>query len=385
MEFYRTLFNWLERHNRYAVRVLRLLERTFTACTPAFAAPYQIAESGKLFTPLSAAIFGAALAQCLLLSAAMSSLSGTFPAVKGCSVEFAEDWWNIGLYLVVCPAYVTLCVRLVLLSMERDPQNLHPLTNTTSGQTRRVFVCLFLACVFSSVLITNYVDDALNPKVVEPAYWFVDSTAGVRRLNAAGLYYIVLNFALLFITFLGGAAFIGVSIDGIRLAGELLDSGTPIDFDIYALRVRRLLVAYFFGTLLIACYAINMLIWQHSPLGTTANIHIAAAILTVLGIFFVAVPKQFIDHVWARYVERRDAAAGQRGVQPSGVPLPHQCWATVIVVANFAWIGTWVTTYYDIEDYLEASYWLREVLTQQPQPEQPKQLRPRFGDCGKLT
>lgn len=264
--FYRALFNWLERRNRHAFKVLRFLERTFTACTPAFAAPYQIAESGKLLTPLSGAIFGAAFVHCFLLTAAMSLLSGTFWKVPGSSVEFTEDIWNFALYLVICPAYVTLCIRLVLLSMERDPQNLRPLTNTTSGQTRRVFVCLFFVYVFSSVLITSYVNDALTPEVVKPAYWFVDSTAGVRRLNAAGLYYIVLNFALLFITFLGGAAFIGISIDGIRLSRELLDSEAPIDFDIYKLRVERLLVAYFFGTLLVACYAINIFVWQRSPL-----------------------------------------------------------------------------------------------------------------------
>jgi hypothetical protein len=345
---YRVLFNRLGRPGGWAVRATQRVAQVFTACTPAFAAPYQIAQSGKLLTPLSGAIFCAALVQCLVLTATMAGLSGTFFRVAGCSVEFVEDKWNFWLYLLVCPAYVTLCIRLVLLSMERDPGQLRPLAGSTAGQTRRVFLCVFLVSIFSSLLITNYVNDAMNPAVVEPAYWFIDSVGGVRRLNGAGLYYIVLNFALLFVTFLGGAAFISISIDGIRLSRELLDSGTHIEHDIYALRLNRLLVAYFFGTLLASCYSINIFIWQESPLGATGNIHVAAAALTALGIFFVAIPKQYIDYVWARFAERRDADIGQRGLEPASIPLPHPHWGLGILVANVMWISTWMGGYYEI-------------------------------------
>lgn len=378
---FRMLFNLLGRPGGWAVRMTGGVARLFTACTPAFAAPYQIAQSGKLLTPLSAAIFVAALIQCLLLTALMSGLSGTFDAVPGCSVEFREDEWNFWLYLLVCPAYVTLCIRLVLLSMERDPGQLRPLAGTTASQTRRVFLCVFLVSMFASLAITNYVNDAMNPAVVEPSYWFLDVINGVRRLNGAGLYYVVLNFALLFITFLGGAAFISISIDGIRLSRELFDSGTPMELPTYTLRLNRLLVAYFFGTLLAACYSINIFIWQDSPLGTTRNIHIAAAALTALGIFFVSIPKQYIDYVWTKFAERRDAEIGRRGLEPASVPLPHPRWGTSIVVANVMWLSTWLGGYYDVGEYLDAPSMLRKGLGATAQAIEPEEIRPRFPGC----
>ena len=380
---YRTVFNLLGRPGGWPMRATRRLAQGFTFVTPAFAAPYQIAHSSKLLTPLSGAIFCAALVQCLFLTGFMAGLSGTWRAMPGCSVEFREDKWNILLYLLVCPAYVTLCVRLVLLSMERDPGQLGPLAESTAGQTRRVFLCLFLVSVFSSVLITNYVNDAMDSTVVEPAYWFVDSVAGIRRLNAAGLYYIVLNFALLFITFLGGAGFIAVSIDGIRLARELLDSGRPIELDIYELRVKRLLHAYFFGTLLAAAYSINIYIWQLSPLGATKNIHVAATALTALGIFFVAIPKQYIDYVWARYAERRDADIGQRGLEPAGVRMPHPQWGRVIYWANVMWLGTWFAGYYGLGEYLDAPSMLRRLLGPSSDAVQAEERPTRFEGCRK--
>ena len=359
---YRKLFEWLGRNDGLGPKLLRILERTFTACTPAFAAPYQIAQTGNLLTPLSAAIFGAAFVQCFILTGALSWLSGTLTGAPGRSVGFFDDKWNIFLYTLICPAYVTLCVRLVLLSMGRDPDDTtRAPASTTSAQAKRLFACVFLACLFSSILITNYVADAINPAVVRPVYWFLDSSTGIRRLNSAGLYYIVLNFTLLFITFLGGAAFIGISIDGIRLSRALLDSATPIDFRTYGKRLNRLVVAYFFGTLLVFFYAINIIVWKESPLGGTANIDIAGAMLTALGIFFVAIPKRFIEHAWATYTARGRAVAEDEEGQPRALPLPRS-WTRSIWVANVLCIGGWFPYFYGIRDYIDPYYWLQQAF-----------------------
>lgn len=350
---FQKLFDAAER--RGGMRVALLFGRLFSGCTPAFAEPYRIDRTGTLWNRLSALIYVAALVHCLGLTTVLTLLSGTFLPAPGMSIEFFEDKWNLFLYAVICPMYVTLCIRLVLLAMERDPRPVEAAC-TPSGQSRRLFLSLFLISVFSSILITGYVNDALNPDVVERAYWFVEEQLGFRRLNSAGLFYIVLNFSLLFLTFLGAAAFIGISIDGIRLSRSLLTSDTEIDFATYKQRLDRLVLAYYWGVLLVACYAVNIIVWKHSPLGGTANIHLAGAMLTLLGIFFVTVPRRFIEHAWSAYQARKHRASGDDEPPEHQDVLPTETSRVINVVQTLCIVG-WLPNFYEIESYMNPYTW----------------------------
>ena len=348
---YQKFFDAIE--YRGGKRVVLIFGRIFGGCTPAFAEPYRIERTGGLWNWLSALIYVAAFVHCLILTAVLAALNGTFLPVPGNSIEFLEDKWNIFLYAVVCPAYVTLCIRLVLLAMERDPvESSGAHQCSTSEQTRRLFLCLFLICLFSSVLITNYVNDALDPSVVARKYWFVEESGDYRRLNSAGLYYIVLNFSLLFVTFLGGAAFISISIDGIRLSRALVNSSVDMDFKTYKQRLDRLVVAYFWGVLLVACYAVNIIVWKHSPLGDTANIHLAGAVLTILGIFFVTVPRRFIEHVWSTYCARKFGKSGDDESAEHQDIVPIDKSRAINTIQALCIVG-WLPNFYKFDDYVE--------------------------------
>ena len=355
---YQKLFDAAER--RGGVRVALLFGRIFSGCTPAFAEPYRIERTGSLWNRLSLQIYVAALVHCLGLTIALTWLNGTLMPAPGTSIELFEDKWNLFLYAVICPMYVTLCIRLVLLAMERDPAPVEA-GCTPSGQSKRLFLSLFLISVFSSVLITGYVNDALNPDVVDRAYWFVEAQLGLRRLNSAGLYYIVLNFSLLFLTFLGGAAFISVSIDGIQLSHGLLQSGSDIDFGVYKQRLDRLVLAYYWGVLLVACYAVNIIVWKHSPLGGTANIHLAGAMLTLLGIFFVTVPRRFIEHAWAAYQARKQQASGDGELPEHQDILPAETSRVINVVQTLCIVG-WLPNFYEIQSYVDPYVWFERLF-----------------------
>lgn len=359
---YQRLFEAVEQ--RGGRHVVLLFGRIFSGCTPAFSEPYRIGRTGDLWNLLSAKIYLAALTHSLVLTSALAALNGKFWSVPGESIEFFEDRWNIFLYAVVVPAYVTLCIRLLLLAMERDGDSHRDAADAgaaLAGQAKRLFLSVFLISIFSSVLITNYVNDALNVQVIRSAYWFVDEWDGFRRLNSAGLYYIVLNYSLLFITFLGGAAFISVSIDGIQLSRNLLNSGVEIDFATYKKRLDRLVVAYYWGVLLVACYALNIIVWKHSPLAGTANIHLAGAMLTLLGLFFVTVPRRFIEHAWSSYcVRRREAGDGDDGLEHQDVLPADKHW-TINVIQTLCVVG-WLPNFYGFANYLDPYYWIGEVF-----------------------
>jgi len=359
---YRTLFDAVER--RGGRMVMLLFGRVFSGCTPGFSEPYRIDRTGDLQNLLSAKIYLAALIHCLVLTSTLAALSGTFLPVPGLTIGFLEDKWNLFLYAFVCPAYVTLCVRLVLLAMERDEPAADAEASApvaTAGQARRLFLSVFLISVFSSVLITSYVNDALDLQVVKQPYWFVEEWDGFRRLNSAGLYYIVLNYSLLFVTFLGGAAFISVSIDGIYLSRGLLDSNAEIDFATYKRRLDRLVLAYYWGVLLVACYALNIIVWKHSPLAGTANIHLAGAMLTLLGLFFVAVPRRFIEHAWTSYCARKRQATETSDDDELPRVLSSDKALIIRSVQGICIFG-WLPNFYGFSEYLDLYHWLELVF-----------------------
>lgn len=358
--FYQKFFEAIE--YRGGKKVVLIFGRIFSGCTPAFAEPYRIERTGGLLNWLSALIYAGALAHCLVLTSALALLNGTFLRVPGDSIEFLEDRANIFFYAIICPTYVTLCVRLILLAMERGAVDSFSAPNcSTSEQIKRLFLCLFLISLFSSVLITNYVNDALDPTVVTRKYWFVEQFEGYRRLNSAGLYYIVLNFSLLFITFLGGAAFISISIDGIKLSRNLLNSGVEINFKTYKQQLDRLVIAYFWGVLLVASYAVNIIVWKHSPLGGTANIHLAGAMLTLLGIFFVTVPRRFIEHAWSSYCARRNSKGHDDESSEHQDIVPHDK-SRIITIINGLCIAGWLPNFYKFDDYVNPYYWFRLIF-----------------------
>lgn len=287
------------------------LRDVFQRCTPEFAEPFTLPPGRTPRHRIDMAIILATMFFCLGMTATLAALSKTWwPSPDPQVLHWASDRWNIFLYAAVCPLYVWLCLRLLIVSIER-PAAQAAATTPSPPPVLRLFLSIFLILLFSSTLITSYVSDAANPGIIEYRYWFFDDLNGVRVLNAAGLYYIVLNFSLLMLTFIGGASFIVVSIDGMTLARALTSGSSVTDFERFRSQIDRLVRAYRLGVSLVFCYAVNLIVWKFSPLGPTGNLQIAGALFTLIGLFFVAVPRRFVQHLWAEYCIRRAQVLGE--------------------------------------------------------------------------
>lgn len=106
---------------------------------------------------------------------------------------FLQDKWNIPLYIFVCPLYVALACRLIILTFKHwatlsDFARELAVSNRPP-ETRRLWLALFVIFSLCAFFITNYMYDILNPSNVKPLYWFMNDVAGGQRiLNRAGFY-----------------------------------------------------------------------------------------------------------------------------------------------------------------------------------------------------
>lgn len=251
--------------------------------------------------------FSIALFFCFFVTAFLCFTEGTLFGVEPSKRYFIQDGWNIFLYVLVCPTYVALSCCLMALTIREwsllaDYADAKASPDARPRGLYRLYAVFFLAFLLCTIFITNYMQDVLNPTAQNAAkarvYWFMHDLGGAQRtLNRVGYYYLALNFSLLFITLLGAACFLSLAAEVIRAgsakAVEKIDS-----FDVLHVKLQSFTTAYILIKLLAAVYAVNFIVWAVSPLGKTENLLAAHIALTVVGAFFVAVPRQYIELKW---------------------------------------------------------------------------------------
>lgn len=251
--------------------------------------------------------FAIALFFCLFVTAFLCLIEGTLYGSDASRRYFIEDGWNIILYALICPTYCALCCYLIALTIKEwsilaDYADVKAEPDPRPRSYFRLYAVFFLAFLICTVFITNYLNDILNPTVQDAAkakiYWFMNEFGtGQRTLNRVGYYYLVLNFCLLFLTLLGIACFLSLSAEVIR-TGSAEDVERIDSFDELCVKLHSFTIAYLLTKGLAACYAVNFYIWAVSPLGKTGNLLAAQIAITIVGVFFVAVPRQYIELRW---------------------------------------------------------------------------------------
>ena len=220
---------------------------------------------------------------------------------------FVKDGWNIFLYIVVCPTYCGLSCCLIARTIKEwstlaDYADAKTAPDPRPRNLYRFYAVFFLALLLCTIFITNYLDDILNPTMQDAAkarvYWFMhDFGEGRRTLNRVGYYYVALNFSLLFLTLLGVACFLSLAAEVMR-AGSAEDPDRIDSFDVLYVKLQSFTIAYLLMKGLAATYTVNFFVWAVSPLGKTENLLAAQIALTVVGFFFIAVPRQYIELKW---------------------------------------------------------------------------------------
>lgn len=258
---------------------------------------------------------------CFLTPVILCFIEGTLTGTDKSVRYFMQDGWNIILYVFVCPLYVSLALAIVRQTISHwgrlvDFADSKSNPDISHRRTYRLPVVLFLALLICTGFITNYMFDILHPNasVAQQAriYWFMsDAGNGIRILNKVGYYYVVLNFTLLFITLLGAACFISLAGEVIRAANasalEKIDS-----FSVLQSELAAFTNTYILAKGITAAYALNIIIWAVSPLGNTSNLLVSQIALSIVGVFFVAIPRQYIELKWFELWESsgKDVAYG---------------------------------------------------------------------------
>ncbi len=307
-----------------------------------------LADTSVRQVALSSFVYG--LFFSLFGTAFFSWLDGTLIGSDPARRYFLEDGWNIALYVLVTPTYVALASWLILLTTKHWATladfSTHVAASPAPSRPRRISLALVIALVLCSVFITNYMHDILSPDHVGDVYWFMESHAdGTRSLNRAGYYYVALNFFLLLLTLLGIAAFFSITVEVFRI-GNALHAGRVREFPILREKLETFTTAYLLAKLLAATYMVNAFIWKDSPLGQTSNLIVAGLALTIVGVFFLAIPRLFIELKWFQYATLAspgpDDDDAYRDIRPRHVKL----WAHVLDVLL---IGGFVTAFWELD------------------------------------
>ena len=285
----------------------RMFAQVFLTISPSIPVDLRRGVGTSVTKELFIVSYGFAFFFCFLVTAFLCLLEGTLIGTDESKRYFVQDGWNIILYTLVCPTYVALSCGLIALTITEwsvlaDYADAKTNPDAHRHSPKRLYLVFFFAMLLCTIFITNYMQDVLNPigddATVARVYWFMkDLGEGNRTLNRVGYYYVVLNFTLLFLTILGVACFLS-------LAAEVMRAGTAhsvqrIDsFEILHVRLESFTKAYLLTKGLAASYAANVFVWAVSPLGKTDNLLLAQIALTIVGVFFVAVPRQYIELKW---------------------------------------------------------------------------------------
>lgn len=243
------------------------------------------------------------------VNAICTFLQGTLYGSDPEIIYFLDDWWNLVLYIIVCPSYVGLTCWLVVIVVkgwseinEYKNTEIAPTHQPRKFKTMKAVVLGMLILSVAFVLTTNYIDDIMILKDRKIHYWFL--TEKKHELRALGVYYFLLNFSFLIITLIALTFFMSI-YSLIMSVGRALESKKSIgtlQFKILKAKLSAFTEAYIVTKGIIACYIANIWIWADSPLGkgTTENFSISVILLTLIGVFLVSIPRYFVELQWIK-------------------------------------------------------------------------------------
>lgn len=263
---------------------------------------------------------------CYGLNFILSLKSGTLLASTDIErINFIRDGYNQFLFAFVCPAYVSAAFCLIA-TVAISWKKLNNYSNEAAADptsqkfviqdATRLALFISISVLIVSLFIPQFLSDLADHAVTDGLYWFFDrARSGERVLNAAGVYYLVMNAILLFITAMAAFCYISMSIELFRL-------GKYIRTSIFALKTtephadarlklkhnEQLLRAslsdfsycYVIAKILVLLYAINIWVWQMSRAGNVANVNAAIAAILIVGMVVLVLPRLYLGSKWHR-------------------------------------------------------------------------------------
>lgn len=300
-----------------------------------------------------------AFAFTMVMTVAMTAISGTLlPDAAAATKQFAEDKINLILYALVCPSYVALSVALVGISTNYWTFHL-PDDDRVPAPYRRVrgVGAIFIVLIGASFSISQYQYDLLTSDQLKEQYWFLAETNGVRVLNRAGFYYIIMNFALLCVSAFGALAYCAIMMRGVRDAASLKNISTDRSSEV-VVRFQDFMTAIALARALAICYMFNTVVWAWSDLGgaTKTNIAITAFLVLTVGVAGTRLPALFVERRVDQYCRRCEVDGADPATQkllPRTAPVVRKLASLSDVLLGFGFLGI-ISQWADVAEWIKA-------------------------------
>jgi hypothetical protein len=169
-------------------------------------------------------------------------------------------------------------------------------------------VLLFI--LLSAALGTaNFIRECLDPSIYHRVGWYVREVTpdGIRVLGGLGVWYVILNFTLGVVVLAGAFSYLALCVACIRVGHGLADyspTAPELTFEELKSNLSTFTSGYLLAKLLTASLMLNSITWRwEHPVGSLNMIGMGL-ILSIVGVFFVSVPRYYVELEWLRYKER---------------------------------------------------------------------------------
>ena len=226
-------------------------------------------------------------------------------------VYFIQDTPNLINYCVVAPLFVGFGCAFITLVLESWRKISKASFLKTNGQKRhpklRLSMVLFVVFSITTMLTIQYiVYECLSPKVYTKTYWWIDNVAcdGARIIGLAGVYYVLLNFTLLFCCLITAFMVFFHAMTGAEVASALREKTDFMDFQTLKENLTSFTHSYIVIKLFTATIMFNAFTWKWEKPQGSFNLTLMALVLSTIGVLLVSFPRYWVELEWYQYKVR---------------------------------------------------------------------------------
>jgi len=247
---------------------------------------------------------------CFVVISVWTAIEGTLYGTDINKIYFINDYANLVNYIILCPLYIGLNSMLICLTL-KGWINLKKIPEKFFSRNAKKPILPFsiltvIVLSLSTVFTINYIYECQNPSTYQKIYWFIEAINknGERIFSALGIYYILLTFILFNISILAIMFFLPIFLFSIEIGKSIKKIKGNEVININLLKEN---LSYFkiVAKGLIVIYMLNLITWKWQNPEGSINFLIMAVLLTFFGIFFVSIPRYYIEFELIKYKIRK--------------------------------------------------------------------------------
>jgi len=250
---------------------------------------------------------------CFVVISVWTAIEGSLYGTDKNKIYFINDYANLVNYFVLCPLYIGLNSMLICIIL-KGWINLKSIPKKFFSRNAKkpilpFSILIIIVLSLSTIFTINYIYECQNPSTYQRVYWFIEAISknGERVFSALGIYYILLTFILFNIAILAIMLFLTLFLFCIEVGKSIKETkgNEIINFDLLKDNLSYFTIGYIIAKGLIVLYMLNVITWKWQRPEGSVNFLIMAVLLTFFGIFFVSIPRYYIELEWFKYKVRK--------------------------------------------------------------------------------